>query len=183
MLALAEQGVFNVGRRELRYLLETTTKHVFVDQQLPGEAPLRERLDYLHSNVPRSSIDVIDDVVLAMVDQQDDFRNEIKSIFGQLSGYIHPSRRQFEERLQRAAKGEFSGFESARVLRGFSRIAFKTYDLVLALTFEGVGPSFTGDIFTKVLDEDPDWKFYKGPYVAAVSRFFNYKLERGNDEN
>jgi hypothetical protein len=32
IFVIARQGVFNVGRRELRYLLEAVVKHVFVDQ-------------------------------------------------------------------------------------------------------------------------------------------------------
>ena len=33
---LGEQGIFNVGRRELRYMLEAGAKAVYVDEQLPG---------------------------------------------------------------------------------------------------------------------------------------------------
>lgn len=168
ILALGEQGVFNVGRRELRYMLETLVKQVYVDQQLPGDASVDERLDYLHEHVPRSSIKPVDELKLRMVSPTDDFRSAVKSCFGATSGYVHPSRRQFDERLVRASRGEFAGFESAATLASFSKLVFAVYDLLLVLVFEGIGPAFTGDVFVQLLDEDRDWKFHRGRFVEGV---------------
>jgi hypothetical protein len=66
---LVEQGIFNSARRELRYLLEALVKFVYVDQQLPGEASLQERISLLGDNakVPRSSVDPIDRMTLRLV--------------------------------------------------------------------------------------------------------------------
>ena len=61
---LCDKGIFNVARRELRYALEATTKYVYIDQQVRGDAPLEERLTLLadHSKVPRSSIAPVDQI-------------------------------------------------------------------------------------------------------------------------
>ena len=42
--ALTREGIFNVARRELRYMLEATVKYVYVDQQLPADASLEDRI-------------------------------------------------------------------------------------------------------------------------------------------
>lgn len=178
--SLAIQGVYNVGRREMRYLIEAAVKHVFVDQQLPGHTPLVDRLAFLGdaSKVPRSSVSPVDQLQVRMIADAHKLKSAVHSSFGALSGYTHLSKRQLDERLARAARGEFSGFENAKTLEAFNRLLFQTWDIVLALFFEGVGPSFTGDIFIRVLDDRPTWRFHKGSFVREISRHFDYKLER-----
>ena len=177
---LAAQGVFNIGRRELRYLVEAAVKHVYVDQQLSGATPLKIRLSYLAdtTKVPRSSVKPVDQLTIRMLDKPKNLVDAVHNAFGALSGYTHLSTKQLEERLNRASRGEFVGFESARTLETFNKLLFRTYDVVLALIFEGIGPSFTGDLFVNIFDGQPNWRFHKGPLVGDISRFFDYKSER-----
>lgn len=176
----SREGTFNAARRELRYLLESTVKYVYVDQQLAGETSLEERIRFLgdNSKVPRSSISPIDDVTLRMVGDKEEFQQAVCQSFSALSGFVHPSRRASEERLARAARGEFSGLEGPKVLEAFTRLSSQTLDLVLTLVFEGIGPSFSGDLFVSLLDDAPRWKFHKTKFVSQVSGFFDYKVER-----
>ncbi len=177
---LVEQGVFNSGRRELRYLLEALVKFVYVDQQVSGDAPLQERLAFLADNakVPRSSVDPIDWMTLRLVSQPEEFRAAVKQAFKSLSGYVHPSRSQIDERLRRAARGEFSGFEGPKVVEAFNRLTSQTLDLAVVLICEGIGPAFTGDLHIQLFDDYPDWKFHRTRFAAQVSRYFDYKVER-----
>jgi hypothetical protein len=175
IVSLGEQGVFNIGRRELRFMLESVVKCVFVDQQLPGGAPLGERIALASdpARVPRSSVDVVDQIACRMV-PADELRAAVRSAFGALSGYTHVSKRQLEERYRRVTRGEFIGFESAATLRAFVRLLVQTYDLVLALVFEGIGPSFTRDLFVQALAEERQWAFRKTPFVAQVAKSVEY---------
>lgn len=177
---LTSNGMVNVARRELRYLLEATVKYVYVDQQLDGDAPLEERVRYLGdpSKVPRSSITTIDDTKIWMLDEPEQLRHAVKQSFGALSGDVHPSRTAVKERLARAERGEFVGFEGPRVLEAFNGLMSQTLDVVLALIFQGIGPSFTGDLFIQIFDDLPDWKFHRTRFVAQISRHFDYKVER-----
>jgi len=178
--ALAEQGVFNAGRRELRYMLELVVKCVFVDQQLPGGTPLDDRVTFAKdtNRVPRSSVDVADQLVIRMLSDPELLANEVRGLFGSLSGYVHVSGTQFDERFVRAKRGELVGFESVKSLRAFNAALTNAYDILLVLIFEGIGPMFTGDLFIQLFDSDPKWKFHKTKYTAQVSSFFDYKTER-----
>jgi hypothetical protein len=51
-----------------------------------------------------------------MLDDTEPLRNAVKQSFGALSGYVHPSRKVLDERLARAERGEFTGFEGPGVL-------------------------------------------------------------------
>jgi hypothetical protein len=178
--SLANQGIFNAGRREMRYILEAATKYVFVDQQVDGSASLAARIELLSdtSVVPRSSVDPVDQIQFRMVPDAKAFASAVHSAFGSLSGFTHMSSKQLEERLGQAARGEFSGFESVRTLEAFNRLLVQTYDVVLVLLLEGIGPALTGDMFIQVFDEAEDWKIRKGRFVSQISRQFGYKAER-----
>lgn len=169
VLLLAREGVLNVGRRELRYVLEAATKYVFIDQQVQGATPLAERVALLGdtTRVPRSSVEPIHEVTFRLVEGKP-FRDAVTSAFGALSGYTHASKQQLDERLRRAARGEWTGFESAATLRTFNRLLFRTYDLVLVLIFEGIGPSFTTDLFEQGLTDQEKWRYHKGRFAQEV---------------
>jgi hypothetical protein len=185
LVSLAQQGVFNVGRRELRYMVELAVKCVYVDQICPTHAALAQRVELAgdSAQVPRSSVEVVDRLTLRMLPNPIDFMESVRSTFGSLSRYTHPSKDQLEERFRRVDRGEFSGFESARTLRAFNRHVGAAYDHILVLIFEGIGPTFTGELFMQIFDHDSAWKFHKGHYVRQVSAHFDYKSERQGYRN
>jgi hypothetical protein len=67
--ALASQGIFNAGKREVRYMLEAAAKYVFVDQQVDGSASLPARIELLNNTslIPRSSVDPVDRIKFRML--------------------------------------------------------------------------------------------------------------------
>ena len=177
---LGHQGVFNVGKRELRYMLEVVVKVVFCDQQVAGNTKLADRIGFINDprQVPRSSVSVVDDLVFRMVIETQRFIEDVHSAFGSLSGYTHPSKTQLDERFRRAGRGEFSGLESVATLRSFNQKVAACYDLILSLVFEGIGPTTTGDVFIEVLDHEDRWSFRRSKYLRQVSDHFDYKSER-----
>jgi hypothetical protein len=179
---LVQQGMINPVKRELRYIIESSVKYLYVDQQTKGAenlAKLTERLYFLDAKV-NSSIDVRDQLKLQALHRSDakQFIDELYDIYRDCCAYIHVSRRQIEERLDLAEKGRGLGFETAEDLRKIGRLMFRVYDVALTLYFHGYDLSMTGDILIEVLDDLPDWKFHKGKYVRVVSAYFDYKHER-----
>ena len=167
-----------MAKRELRYLLEMTTKYLVVDMEKMG-APLTIKTEYLQSDIPNASIEVIDRINTpfdASLDKQ--FKDEVKDIFYKACAYVHPSKKQLDEQLARYASGATIGFETAKMLADINQATFRTYDIILTMLFIGYGPSMSGDHFIELFDIQPKWKFHKGKYVQEYSKLFDYKSER-----
>lgn len=178
ILALTTNGMHGPLRRELRHLIEHAMKVAVVDQRLPN-ATLEERLEYLTSGLPRSSVDVGELSLwsLSPISTQE-LRSVVRSDFRSLSRYVHPSQRQLEERVRADARGEFVGFETTSQLAKVNSLVRRVYDIVLLLTFETLGWDLTGDTFIHILDERDSWKFHRTRFVSELSRNFDYKAER-----
>ena len=179
---LVQQGMINPVKRELRYIIESSVKYLYVDQHTKGIEPLAklpERLTFLETNV-NSSIDAREELKLAALHPDDakQFVDELYDIYRDCCAYVHVSRGQIEERLDMIEKGRPLGFETGEELRKIGRLMFRVYDVALTLYFHGYGLSMTGDIFIEALDDIPKWKFHKGKYVSVVSAYFDYKHER-----
>ncbi|MBE9155984.1 hypothetical protein IQ265_03930 [Nodosilinea sp. LEGE 06152] len=179
---LVQQGMLNPVKRELRYIIESSVKYLYVDQHTEGIeslAKLSERLTFLETNV-NSSIDVREELKLSALHPDDakQFIDEIYDIYRDCCAYVHLSRRQIEERLDMVKRGRSLGFETAKELQKIGRLMFRVYDVALTMYFHGYDLSMTGDIFVEVLDNKPKWKFHKGKYVSVVSSYFDYKHER-----
>lgn len=177
---LVSSGVHNMVRRECRYLLESATKHLYVDQQLPDfkNVTREERVDFLRRKVPRSSIDPIVqvEILLGAGHSIGDFHSDVKNIWSSMAGYVHPSAEQTSERLARAARGAYIGYEDATSLRRLVKEVAVTYDLLGVLWVMAAGPSAAGDILTAA--EKKGWPFARSRWLPAVSRYFDYKTER-----
>lgn len=163
---LVENGVFNMAKREFRYLIETCVKYLVVDQELSGKGIL-EKTNYLSKQIPNASIDVVERA-MTYFDQDIDveFKNEIRNFFYQACAYVHPSQQQIEEQLTKYEKGRQIGFESPGDLTAFVKLAFRAYDMILVLIFTGFGKSMTKDIFECHINDIAKWKFHKGKYVS-----------------
>jgi len=175
---LAENGVFGTVKRELRYLIELTTKNVIIDYRLMGKS-LESKIDYLHSEIANSSIEDIETFTPpfdAKINAE--FIAEMKDFFRKACAYVHPSRKQFEERIASYEKGYTIGFEPAKMLTDANQLIFRAFDMILVLVFHGFGESMSGDLFINFLDDRTNWKFHKGKYISRYSRLFDYKAER-----
>ena len=174
----ALNGLHNPARRELRYCVESAVKNLYVDQQFEMDASVEERLAFLETEVKRSSIDAVDEAKLTFFwDDKKPFVDDVKSVYGDLCGYVHVSRRQLEERLRLALKERNWGFETTDELRRLNALISRTYDILLVFMFHGLGAQLTGDVFTQVLD-DRKWRFHRTKWVKQVSTSFAYKAER-----
>lgn len=180
--SLVQGGLINPVKRELRYVIESSVKYLFVDQKSGGSKPLaklHERLDYLHATLD-SSLDVRVHVKMHLFHPEDakQFIDELYDAYRECCAYVHVSRRQIDERLLLAKEGRSLGFETAEDIRKIGRLMFRVYDMALAMYFHGYGTAMTGDVFLTVLDDWPSWKFHKGKYVGLVSAYYDYKHER-----
>ena len=179
--ALVSEGILNVTRRELRYILETVCTHYYVDSQ-QFDRLLAERVVFLRSLGRQSKIELFADARFEAFDiaQKADFINDVSQLYSLLCEYVHPSAPQLEERLVRAETGAFSGFEGVADLRRLNRDVSRTLDIVLAVYFHALSLPLSGDIFIQILDDDKSWKFHKGKWCEIISHHYDHKLERQN---
>lgn len=177
--ALVPDGILNVARRELRYILETVCTHYYVDSQ-QFDRPLDDRVAFLHSLGRQPKIELLGEVQFEAFGETDRvaFVNDVSQLYSLLCAFVHPSAQQIEERMRRAEAGRSSGFEGVEDLRHLNRDVFRTLDVVLAVYFHALSIPLSGDIFIQILDQNKDWKFHKGKWCAIISHYFDYKLER-----
>jgi hypothetical protein len=175
---LVSNGIQNMAKREIRYLLEMTTKYLVVDQEQSGK-DLATRTEYLKDSIPNASIEVVDRLSTPFIaDVDKEFKAEVKDIFYKACAYVHPSQKQIQEQITNYSRGIHIGLETARMLSDVNKLLFRSYDIVLTMLFIGFGHSMSGDLFIEYFDTEPKWKFHKGKYVKQYSKLFDNKIER-----
>lgn len=167
---MIENGIHNTVRRELRYLIEMTTKYALVDYEKMGEN-FSTKTEYLRYNIPNSSIEVVEDYSTPFSgDLKNQFRSEIKDFFYKSCAYVHPSKKQIDEQMDNYKRGNTIGFESAKMFTDINKTVFRAYDMILVMVFHSFGLSMSKDLFEQIFDEDSKWKFHKGKYVKEFRK-------------
>ncbi|MGG1962640.1 hypothetical protein ABFY43_16360 [Bacillus pumilus] len=168
---VSREIMINAPKRELRYMLEATIKYAAVDQTCKDKT-LEEKLKYLYTELPRSSISPIDE----LNGLTDMMVADTKELYSLLSQFIHPSQKQITEYQLRLKKGEI-GFETHKELDSFNRLLFRTFDIILYLTFINMGYYVMKDVFYNMKDmkEFENWKFFKGKHVKTLPNKYRKK--------
>jgi len=177
--SLAKEGQLTPAKREMRYLLESCAKHVYVDLKKMSKS-LKEKLTYLEMEVSNSSVSFVDDFRLYQFSDTEnkEFMGNIRSRYSSLCKYVHRSPEQIEEALRLLQRGVSPGFETAQDVETFCRELGQLYDLILVMHFNALGMSLAGDVFTNALDSSEKWPYHKAKFVKLLSSYFDYKHER-----
>jgi hypothetical protein len=177
--SLAKEGQISPAKREMRYLLESCAKHVYVDLRLMGK-PIGEKLSFLKNEVPYSSVSFVDNFRLYQFSDHENkqFMDTIRHTYTLLCRYVHRSPQQIEEALRLLQQGISPGLETAKEIESLCRQLAQLYDLVLVMHFNALGVGLSGDVFTTVLDSSAKWPFHKTKFVKLLSSYFDYKQER-----
>jgi hypothetical protein len=171
---LANNGIHNSIKRELRYLIEMITKYVIVDYDKMGES-LDIKIKYLKENIPNASIETIENYSTPFPEPFSTiFRNEVKDFFYKSCAYIHPSKKQLDEQLNNYKKGNSIGFESAQMFTDLNKLIFRAYDMILTMCFHSFGHSMSKDLFEQIFNENTKWKFHRGKYIREFKNTLFY---------
>lgn len=165
---ISNEIVLNASKRELRYMLEATIKYASVDHICQGKT-LEEKLDYLYTKIPRSSISPIDNLKgLSKL-----LVTDTKELYSLLSQFTHPSMKQIKEYKLQLQRGNI-GFETHKELDTHNRLLFRTFDILLYLLLFNRGNYVMKDFFY-VLQDDENWKFHKGKFVKTLPNKYRKK--------
>ena len=142
--------------------------------------PLSEKLGFLETEVPSSSVSFADDFRLYQFSDAEnkEFMDSIRSMCSSLCKYVHRSPEQIEEALRSLQRGISPGFETTQEVESFCRELVQLYDLVLVMHFNALGMGLAGDVFTHALDSLEKGPYHKTKFVRALSSYFSYKHER-----
>lgn len=174
-----ENGALNPARRELRYMLEVAVNTAYVDE-VKGDKFFDERVNFFKSKkVTKRNIDNISELPIRLLpDNKKEFMELVKNAWINASNYVHPTKRRMQEKLDYRQQGISLGLETLEMLRDIVAEVFEVFTIVLALVFETIGPSLTGDLLVDNLDKVDAWQFHKSQIMAVIDAEFDYKHER-----
>lgn len=174
-----ENGALNPARRELRYMLEVAVNIVYVDE-IRNKDSFSERTSfYRGKQVNKSNVDHVFNLPLRLLgDQKGSFATSVRQAWVKASNYVHLTKRRVDEKLELREKGVTLGFETIDMLKNVVSDVHEVCSIVMVLTFETIGPSFTGDILVGSLDQLDEWTFHASGYVALVDAYYDYKCDR-----
>lgn len=163
-------GIRWPARRELRFLLESAIKYLYVDEQFARGTPLATRLEFLKRKVPSSSIDPISDIKFDPVlgDQAAALQAAIWPLYGTLSEAAHLSARQVDEHLDAIARGAYLGFETAADIERTNDLLESAYDILIPFALLALGPASAAD-FLDVAMGQPEWTFAETQFTNAAA--------------
>lgn len=174
-----ENGALNPARRELRYMLEVAVNVAYVDE-LKAKDSFDDRVAYYRGKgVKKSNVDHVFELPLRLLgDHKEKFATSVQSAWVRASNYVHLTKRRIDEKLRLREEGVTLGMETVEMLQNVVSEVHETCSFVVALTFETIGPSFTGDLLVDSLDEQDHWAFHANAYIAVIDSYFDYKHER-----
>ena len=174
-----ENGALNPARRELRYLLEVAVNVAYVDE-VRAKDSFDDRVAYYRGKrVKKSNVDHVFELPLRLLgDHKKKFAASVQSAWVRASNYVHLTKRRIDEKLRLREEGVVIGMETVEMLRDVVSEVHEACSFVVALTFETIGPSFTGDLLVDSLDEQDQWAFHSNAYIAVIDSYFDYKHER-----
>ncbi|MCD6616814.1 hypothetical protein MC64_020930 [Aeromonas caviae] len=174
-----ENGALNPARRELRYMLEVAVNVTYVDEVRAKDSFDERVAFYRGKKVNKSNVDHVFDLPLRLFgEHKNEFATSVRSAWVRASNYVHLTKRRIDEKLRLREQGISLGMETVDMLKDIVSEANEVCSIVVALTFETIGPSFTGDLLVDSLDEQDEWAFHANGYIALIDSHFDYKHER-----
>lgn len=176
---IAKEGVLNTCRRELRYLIELSIKSCLIVNNTTKQT-FEEQIDEYEKLLNSSNINPINSLSFAYLkpDNEEQFKTEVKRLYGYLCKYSHSSSHQIRERLARAQMGRTIGFEGVQELKELNNDIEKVFAVVLVMIFHSVAQYVVGDFMVEPSGETVNWYFNKSKYISIIDQQFDYKHER-----
>lgn len=176
---IAKEGIVNTCRRELRYLIELSIKSCLTVNNTT-KLTFEEQIDEYEKLLNSSNINPINRLIFGYLqpDHEDEFKTDVKRLYGYLCKYSHSSSHQILERLGKAEMGRTIGFEGVQELKELNNDIEKVFAVVLVMIFHSVAQYVVGDFIVKPNGETVSWYFNRSKYINVIDQQFDYKHER-----
>jgi hypothetical protein len=176
---LVTEGLLNVARRELRFLVEAATKLCYVQQQQYSSS-IAGKLSAFRKALDSASISLKNQLVLGLLPapDKDKFLEEVGRLTGETSNYVHLTTTQIAERISMVDAGRTSGWESAEDIDKVNLLLERGLASTIVLLLHSVPDYVAGDLLVSENGDTINWYFTKSVYIAAIDSHFDYKHER-----
>jgi len=176
---LVRQGIHNVCRRELRFLLEMSIKLCRVQQEQPNSA-IDVKLASLKDILDTTNISIQNRIALDLLPAtgHGKFRGQVGRFYGEACEYVHLTRAQVLERMELVDAGRTSGMESAEDIEKLNMVIAKGLSLSLVFLFHSVPQYTVSDLLVQNDGASLRWYFAGSKYIADIDEQFDYKAER-----
>ena len=178
---LSREGIHHTCRRELRYLLELSVKACLISQKSDKDASSFEDQIKDHNKIlKKSDFNLINAIEFKLLTAKaaEEFKEDVKKMYGVLSAYSHSTPFQVSERLAREQAGRTIGYEGTDELRELNEHAQLTYSYIATLLAHAIEEWVLGDFLVERNGESNSWHFRKSKYIAMLDERFDYKHER-----
>jgi hypothetical protein len=178
---LCREGIHHTCRRELRYLLELSVKACLISQKSKAsELAFEDQIDEHKNILKKSEFNLINSIEFKLLTEQsaEEFKKDVKRMYGVLSAYSHSTPFQVSERLGREKAGKTIGYEGTEELRDLNEHAQLTYSYIATLLAHALEEWVLGDFLVESNGERNPWHFRKSKYIAMLDERFDYKHER-----
>lgn len=177
--ALATEGLLNVAKRELRFLIEASIKICFVERE-SYRSSVEEKLQAFEKVLSSQRISIKENLRLELlpVTLRAPFADEVGRLYGLTSAYVHLTPRQILERIAAVEAGVTPGMERPADVDALNEIAERAMAVSLVLLFHCVPDWVAGDWLVDDDGSSTRWHFQGSRFIAAIDSYFDYKHER-----
>lgn len=177
--ALAMEGLLNVAKRELRFLVEASVKIAAV-QLGSYRTSVADKVQAFEKELRSPSIAIRKQIELRLLPEREHaaFGEEVGRLYGLTSTYVHLSPDQIKQSIAAAAAGVTAGKERPSDVDDLNRLAERVMAASLVFLFHSVPTWVAGDWLVEHDGSSIDWLFMKSRFIAAMDEQFDYKAER-----
>lgn len=179
VVALAAEGMLNVARRELRFLLEASIKICFVQRASYGSS-VDDKLAEFDKVLASQRISIKENLDLDMLPDRlrTAFAEEVGRLYGLSSAYVHLTPAQILASIEAAEAGVSAGKERPADVEALNGIAERVMAASLVLLLHSVPDWVAGDWLVEGDGASIDWHFMGSRFIAGIDNHFDYKHER-----
>jgi hypothetical protein len=176
---LVREGIHNVCRREIRFVLEMSIKVCRIQQQSYSTS-VTEKLTSLKDTIDSTNISMQKQIDLHLLPEQvrSSFIEEVGRITGLSSNYVHWTTSQILERIEMVEAGRNSGRESPEDVDKLNLFVARGLAASLVFLFHAVPEYVAGDWLVGPNGERQASLFEQSRFIAHIDEYFDYKHER-----
>jgi len=179
IVTLGTEGMLNVAKREIRFIVEASIKLCLV-QQDDYASTVAARLERFDKDLASQRISIKQNLKLTLLPEElrEAFGDEAGRVYGLTSNYVHLTPSQIKERIAAVDDGRIGGKENALDFESLTLLVERGLAVSLTLLFHCVPEYVAGDWLVEPNGSTTNWVFTESKFIAGIDSHFDYKHER-----